>query len=334
MIVKSKAFENNGMIPKKHTGFGEDKSPELMIKEIPEGTVSLAIIMDDLDVSFKEYFTHYTIYLVDCFGHGDSEKNPALYRCKIIGDAIADFIKNVVKKECIISGHSSGGILAAYVAGVIPKLVKGVMLENPPFFNAMPGEFENTFVYHDGFKVMHDFLNQTEETEYLVYNIENGYIFNYLGTKFFGKNWAHELAMEMKEKLKAAPGTIPKCEKVSDKSFHGFVYMNKFDKLFAESFYTGEWFEGVTQEEILKSVKCQVVYLKAKTRYGKDGILWAANTDEAADKMMSLLANAKKIVVRSGHDIHYEKPRCFLRALQKLGTVLLPRPCVLWLRRN
>lgn len=272
----------------------------------------------DYESVIEKLRTNYTIYLVDCFGHGDSEKNPQLYKCRIIGDAIAEFIRNVIGKECIISGHSSGGILAAYVAGVIPELVKGVLLEDPPFFNVLPGEFENTFVYHDGFKVMHDFLNQTEETEYLVYNIDNGYIFNYLGTKFFGKEWAHKLAMEMKEKLKSAPGTIPKCEKVSEKSFHGFIYMSKFDKLFAESFYTGEWFEGVTQENILKSVKCPAVYLKAKTKYGKDGVLWAANTDEAADRVMRLLENAGKIVVRSGHDIHFEKPGYFLKAMRKL----------------
>lgn len=276
----------------------------------------------DYEKVFEKLSKKYTIYLVDCFGHGDSEKDPNLYRCKIIGDAIAELIKNVIGKECVISGHSSGGILAAYVAGVIPKLVKGVMLEDPPFFNVMPGEFENTFVYHDGFKVVHDFLNQTEETEYLVFNIDHGYIFNYLGTKIFGKEWAHKLAMEMKEKLKSAPGTIPKCEKVSKNSFHGFIYMSKFDKLFAESFYTGEWFEGVTQESILRSVKCPSIYLKAKTKYGKDGVLWAANTDEASDRMMDLLENAKRIVVRSGHDIHFEKPRHFLRAIKKLEMIM------------
>lgn len=34
--------------------------------------------------------------------------------------------------------------------------------------------------------------------------------------------------------------------------------------------------------------------------------------------MMSLLEHAQKMVVRSGHDIHYEKPRYFLRAMKKL----------------
>ena len=62
MIIRSKSFENNGMIPKKHTGFGEDKSPEFMINDIPDGVVSLAIIMDDLDVPFRSSFTHWLIW--------------------------------------------------------------------------------------------------------------------------------------------------------------------------------------------------------------------------------------------------------------------------------
>ena len=92
--------------------------------------------------------------------------------------------------------------------------------------------------------------------------------------------------------------------------------------LFAESFYTGEWFEGVNQESILKAVKCPAVYLKARTKYGKDGILWAANTDESADKVMRLLSNGKKKVVRSGHDIHFEKQRHFLKAMKMLEKML------------
>lgn len=264
----------------------------------------------------------YTLYLIDCFGHGDSEKNPELYRCRIIGDAISDFIRTEIGKACIVSGHSSGGILAAYVAGAIPEFVKGVMLEDPPFFNAQPGEFENTFVYHDGFKVVHDFLNQTEETEYLVYNIEYGYIYNYLGNRYFGKEWAHKMAAEAREKLKDAPGTIPKIKGISESAFHGFLYMDKFDMQFSESFYTGEWFDGVNQEDILRAVRCPVVYLKAKTKYGKDGILWAANTDESADRVMHLLYNGKRKVVRSGHGIHFEKPHHFLNAMKMLEKML------------
>ena len=71
-----------------------------------------------------------------------------------------------------------------------------------------------------------------------------------------------------------------------------------------------------------KYYECPVVYLKAKTKYGKDGILWAANTDESADKIMHLLNNVKKKVVRSGHDIHYEKPRHFFKAMKMLEKMI------------
>lgn len=62
MIVKSTAFQNNGMIPRKYTGFGEDISPELTIADSPEGTVSFAIILDDLDVPWTKVFTHWIIW--------------------------------------------------------------------------------------------------------------------------------------------------------------------------------------------------------------------------------------------------------------------------------
>ena len=62
MIVSITAFENNGIIPQKHTGFGEDLSPELTITDAPEGTVSFAIILDDLDVPFRKCFTHWIVW--------------------------------------------------------------------------------------------------------------------------------------------------------------------------------------------------------------------------------------------------------------------------------
>ena len=62
MIVTSVGFGNNEMIPKQHTGFGEDLSPELVLKGIPEETVSIAIIMDDLDVPFVREFPHWIIW--------------------------------------------------------------------------------------------------------------------------------------------------------------------------------------------------------------------------------------------------------------------------------
>lgn len=59
MRLTSKAFENLNNMPVRYTGFGEDVSPELQIEDIPEETVSMAIIMDDLDVPVVNTFTHW-----------------------------------------------------------------------------------------------------------------------------------------------------------------------------------------------------------------------------------------------------------------------------------
>ena len=59
MIVSSKAFENGGTIPLKHTGFGEDVSPELTIRDVPDEAKSFAVILDDLDVPWTKEFTHW-----------------------------------------------------------------------------------------------------------------------------------------------------------------------------------------------------------------------------------------------------------------------------------
>jgi len=49
MELSSPAFAHNTMMPSKYTCQGEDLSPPLIIKDLPEGTISLALIHDDPD---------------------------------------------------------------------------------------------------------------------------------------------------------------------------------------------------------------------------------------------------------------------------------------------
>jgi hypothetical protein len=56
--------------------------------------------------------------------------------------------------------------------------------------------------------------------------------------------------------------------------------------------------QGVDQERMLASISCPVIYLKANTVYGKDGVLYVANKDR--------------------HNIHFERPALFLSACRKL----------------
>ncbi|MDP3726680.1 MAG: YbhB/YbcL family Raf kinase inhibitor-like protein [bacterium] len=49
MKIESSAFKHNTLIPQKYTCDGENINPALMFLNIPKGTKSLALIMDDPD---------------------------------------------------------------------------------------------------------------------------------------------------------------------------------------------------------------------------------------------------------------------------------------------
>ena len=73
--------------------------------------------------------------------------------------------------------------------------------------------------------------------------------------------------------------------------------------------------------DLLRCITCPAVYLKAKTNYGKDGTLLAANSDEDAARVQQLVAVCETVVVESGHDIHYERPKTFADAIDRAASV-------------
>ena len=55
------------------------------------------------------------MFAVDCFGHGESSHDPALYSCEAIGRAFKSFAAQKIGACYLVSGHSSGGIIAAWL---------------------------------------------------------------------------------------------------------------------------------------------------------------------------------------------------------------------------
>ena len=64
MKLKSPAFENGKVIPRKYGYKIENLSPPLQISEIPEGTKSLVLIMDDPDamVAVGKVWVHWVLW--------------------------------------------------------------------------------------------------------------------------------------------------------------------------------------------------------------------------------------------------------------------------------
>jgi len=61
MKITSPAFEDGDMIPATYTCDSDNVNPPLVISDVPEGTQSLALIMDDPDAP-GEAFTHWIMW--------------------------------------------------------------------------------------------------------------------------------------------------------------------------------------------------------------------------------------------------------------------------------
>lgn len=61
LTVTTTAFKSGDPIPPKYTCQGEDVSPPFEIRNAPEGTRSLALLVDDPDAPSRS-FTHWTIF--------------------------------------------------------------------------------------------------------------------------------------------------------------------------------------------------------------------------------------------------------------------------------
>ena len=62
LTLTSPSFPQNGVIPARHSGRGEDLSPAFAIGGIPKGAVSLALLLEDTSHPFFRDFPHWLIW--------------------------------------------------------------------------------------------------------------------------------------------------------------------------------------------------------------------------------------------------------------------------------
>ena len=94
-------------------------------------------------------------------------------------------------------------------------------------------------------------------------------------------------------------------------------FMDDWDPRFGEAFFDGSWMANIDQEALLRQIECPVVYLKAATNYGDDGVLYAATTDDDAARIQETIPTCQTTAIKSGHDIHVEHPDVFIDAVDR-----------------
>ena len=127
----------------------------------------------------KKLSKYYQVYMVDYYGHGMSSHNPKKYNLISIGNDIIDFIENIICDKVAVLGHSSGGLIAAYIAANCDKCNK-LILEDPPFFSSWGERRYNTYNYKDLSTVCHNFIAQNNEKDFVYYYFKNQYCWKFI----------------------------------------------------------------------------------------------------------------------------------------------------------
>lgn len=257
----------------------------------------------------------YHLYLIDCYGHGKSSKNKNIYNLKSIGDDVIAFIKQVIKGNVIVLGHSSGGLIASYIASKC-ELCTYLILEDAPLFSSDGEERFNTYNYKDLSTVCHNFINQDKETDFVYYYFVNQYCWN-LFPEDSREKLKEKLSKFAKDYRRKHPNKnlkVPFWPKTSLEIFNG---LNDYDPYFGETFYNNS-FNNVNYEELLSNIKCSTLFMKANTEINNDGFIQGALTEEDLEKVKKLIKNIKVEYYDCGHSIHTEKTKEFLNSLTKI----------------
>ncbi len=92
---------------------------------------------------------HFQIYAIDVRGHGGSDWATGDYSWDSAGRDLRAFVQKAIGRKTIVSGNSSGGILALWLAANAPEWVSGLILEDAPVFSVEMPRFrdEDRFVY-------------------------------------------------------------------------------------------------------------------------------------------------------------------------------------------
>ncbi len=254
------------------------------------------------------------VFAVDYPGHGKTDV-PYNYTMSAnqIGSDLADFIETVIGGPAYVTGNSSGGLLTAWLAVNKPKLVKAIVLEDPPLFSSEYPEIEFT-VADKLFKASYNALQDgTYNGNFLDYWIKNGTEFfkTYAGP--FSQQFIGFAVNSYKNANPSQPVEIAFLPVSVQEMLRG---LNYYDPRFGAAFYEGTWNEGFDHAEALQKIQCPVLLIQANFDYLEDGTLNGAMSQEMANRAVSLIKDCQYIKVDAGHVTNLEVSDQFIKIVE------------------
>lgn len=285
-------------------GPANGKPPLLLIHGQSTDWKSYAAVLPELSRDFQ-------VFAVDCLGHGGSARQPDRYSALAHGRLLAEFIDTVIGRPAVVSGHSSGGLLAAWLAANAPGSVRAVLLEDPPLFTTTLPRAATTWNHVDLASTCHTFLT-SDETDWVAYQWRHQRMWQFFGA---GAPRLIDIGLDYHSRHPGAPirlWFLPQLDEVN----RGFP---DYDPRFGEAFYSTSWDTGFDQEASLRAIRAPATLVHTKVAHDTDGVLMAAMGEEEAARARSLIGGVQFVKTGTGHDFHGEDPKRFIALLRELS---------------
>jgi pimeloyl-ACP methyl ester carboxylesterase len=216
----------------------------------------------------------FQVYAVDLRGQGRSTRTPGRYTLDNMGNDLVRFLDLVIRRPAIVSGLSSGGVLAAWLSAYAkPGQVLAALFEDPPLFSSEvrpatgPGIRQSI-----------------------------GPIFD-LWSTFLGDQWSIGAWDAMRE---AAASRLPEQMRFMTVPNEPPRHLLEYDPEWGRSFWSGSVGAACDHERMLRDVKVPSIMLTHHMRSTDDvtGFLLGAMSDQQAQRVRDLLTGA-------GVDVQY-----------------------------
>lgn len=265
----------------------------------------------------KDLSKKFHLIIIDCYGHGKSSHNKEKYNIISQGDDLIEFIQYKTDEKISILGHSSGGLIACYIASK-SNLCDNLILEDPPLFSSVGEKRFDYYNYNDLSTICHNFINQDEEEDFVYYYFMNQYMWNFFPENSREKirNKSGKSALKYRKKHPDKPLKIRFWPKKFLEAFNG---MEQYDPYFGENFYNDTFNCNINYSELLSEINCKTLFMKANTKIGDDGIIMGALTDDNLQQVKDLIKNIRVEYFNCGHGIHIEKKKEFVKSV--IGTI-------------
>lgn len=255
--------------------------------------------------------TSFHVFAVDVYGHGRSSHEPELYTNVRVGTDLTAFVSQVIGTPAIVSGHSSGGLVATWMAAAAPQWVQAAVLEDPPLLTTTLPRARSTWNWVDLATTCHDFLASGQD-DFVAHQFEKMRLWDFFNGRHKGFIRA---GLAYHADNPGRPILVWTLPPAMNESYRG---MPDYDPRFGDAFYTDSWDTGWEHATTMREIRVPVTYLHAKVSVGTDGILQGATSDAEAAEIAAAIPGARFVQTGTGHNIHGEDADGFVAAVTEL----------------